>query len=321
MAGSVHILVFFSSCCMTCMLFCSIVLAEHSRNENPTPGSIGPGQSPVLTESSQTCDGFLTFTTQPPYNNLESIPLVLSSDESETNKTSPVTEYSTLESNSFHTIPIRCSSSGQCDQMNSSYIIGQGDTYNSTADVIYQWLTSCQVLIDQKGYNAYEDLRVGDTMPVPIRCACPTREQIYQKELVENKLSSNDSYKYPNIRVLLAPGESPSPDSGAGEPPSPDLGPGEPPADLEGGGSGQDPAVKAPMNEPTSPTSKSNNTWKYIVGTIGTLIFAVCAWGILAFKCKLCGKVEINIFRSTKKKKKELNQFSTLEQQSKAGPN
>ncbi|KAK4791001.1 hypothetical protein SAY86_031414 [Trapa natans] len=96
MAGSIHSFIFFSSCCMTCMLFCSIVLAEQSRDENPTPDSIGPGQSPTLTEPSQTCDAFLTFTTQPPYNNLESIPLLLSSDASEINKTSPVTEYSTL---------------------------------------------------------------------------------------------------------------------------------------------------------------------------------------------------------------------------------
>ncbi|KAK4791380.1 hypothetical protein SAY86_031793 [Trapa natans] len=140
--------------------------------------------------------------------------------------------------------------------MNSSYIIGQGDTYNSTADVIYQWLTSCQALIDQKGYNAYEDLRVGDTMPVPIRCACPTREQIHQSMayLLTNAAIPEKrtiSMSRANTRLLLAPGESPSPDFGAGESPSPDLGAGESPApDF---GAGESPSPDFGPGEPPSP--------------------------------------------------------------------
>ncbi|RZC87044.1 hypothetical protein C5167_041976, partial [Papaver somniferum] len=63
-------------------------------------------------------------------------------------------------------------------QANSSFVIPTSqDTYFSIANNTYQGLSSCDSLIDENIYNV-TSLLPGYELRVPLRCACPTSNQI-----------------------------------------------------------------------------------------------------------------------------------------------
>ncbi|KAI4308366.1 hypothetical protein L6164_031457 [Bauhinia variegata] len=75
-------------------------------------------------------------------------------------------------------VPVNCSctGSGLYYQHNSSYVLKRNETYLSVSGSAFQWLTTCQALMAQNTYGE-RDLRPGDNLRVPLRCACPTSKQ------------------------------------------------------------------------------------------------------------------------------------------------
>lgn len=75
-------------------------------------------------------------------------------------------------------VPVTCSCSGQYYQANTSYVYNSpSETYFTIANVTYQGLTSCNALKRENPYGIL-DLVLGLNLQVPLRCACPTKEQI-----------------------------------------------------------------------------------------------------------------------------------------------
>lgn len=91
-------------------------------------------------------------------------------------------------------MPINCSCSGQYSQANTSYTIKQGDSYLIVANNTYQGLSTCQALQNQNNVST-RNLDVGMEITVPLRCACPTRNQTSDgvKYLLSYLVRSGDS--------------------------------------------------------------------------------------------------------------------------------
>ncbi|CAA3007431.1 lysM domain receptor-like kinase 4 [Olea europaea subsp. europaea] len=75
-------------------------------------------------------------------------------------------------------VPVTCSCSGQYYQANASYVSQVVDeNYFTIAKNSYQGLTSCSALMRENPYGEL-DLFQGLKLQVPLRCACPTKQQI-----------------------------------------------------------------------------------------------------------------------------------------------
>ncbi|XP_058081886.1 lysM domain receptor-like kinase 4 [Magnolia sinica] len=123
-----------------------------------------------------TCQSYLIFRSQPPYNTPSSISSLLSSDPSQLSSINSFSDNETIQTNKQVIVPVNCSCSGQYSQYNSSYSIKSGDSYLIVANDTYQGLSTCQALQAQNRYSPTE-LIVGMEIRVPLRCACPTRNQ------------------------------------------------------------------------------------------------------------------------------------------------
>jgi hypothetical protein len=75
-------------------------------------------------------------------------------------------------------VPVNCSCEGQYYSSNTMYIVtsGAGGTYFSIASNIYQGLSTCNALRSVNQYGDY-NFHPGLELHVPLRCACPTRNQ------------------------------------------------------------------------------------------------------------------------------------------------
>lgn len=71
---------------------------------------------------------------------------------------------------------MNCSCEGQYYWSNTTYILNQDDTYFAVARNIYQGLSTCNALRLVNSYGDYS-LKPGMELKVPLRCACPTRNQ------------------------------------------------------------------------------------------------------------------------------------------------
>ncbi|KAF9590065.1 hypothetical protein IFM89_030377 [Coptis chinensis] len=89
-----------------------------------------------------------------------------------------ITDVEKIPTNRLIIVPVtNCSCSGQFYQHNSTYDLKYStETYFSLANNTYQGLTTCQSLINQNPYDARK-LVVGTQLSIPLRCACPTRNQ------------------------------------------------------------------------------------------------------------------------------------------------
>ncbi|KAG2724712.1 hypothetical protein I3843_01G028000 [Carya illinoinensis] len=123
------------------------------------------------------CQGYLTFRSQPPYNSVSAISALLASDPSQLSQINSVSETATFETNKLVLVPVNCSCSGYYYQANASYVTKTNDTYLLIANNTFQALSNCQALQNQNSYGA-RSLPSGATINVPLRCACPTKNQI-----------------------------------------------------------------------------------------------------------------------------------------------
>ncbi|KAJ8567196.1 hypothetical protein K7X08_019404 [Anisodus acutangulus] len=123
------------------------------------------------------CRAFLIFRSLSPYNSVSSISKILSSDPDEIVHINNISRSGILDQNQELIVPVNCSCSGQYYQADTSYVISSKyDTYFLIANNTYQGLSTCSALVHENIYNAL-DLVPGLNLRVPLRCACPTRDQ------------------------------------------------------------------------------------------------------------------------------------------------
>ncbi|KAK4416275.1 protein LYK5 [Sesamum alatum] len=123
------------------------------------------------------CKAFLMFRTKPPYVSVSSISNLTSSDPMEFARINNISSSAVLPPDVAVIVPVTCSCSGQYYQANTSYFRHDVDTYFTIANDTYQGLTTCNALRHQNPYGEF-DLFSGLKLQVPLRCACPTQEQI-----------------------------------------------------------------------------------------------------------------------------------------------
>ncbi|KAF3959310.1 hypothetical protein CMV_015868 [Castanea mollissima] len=148
----------------------------------------------------QSCQAYLTFRSQPPYNSVSSISALLASDPSQLSQLNSVSETETFPTNTLVLVPVNCSCSGDYYQKNTTYVVKKDDGYLLIANNTYQGLSTCQALQKQNNISA-TNISVGERLTVPLRCACPTKNQ------------SDAGVKY-LLSYLIVPGDDVSTISG-----------------------------------------------------------------------------------------------------------
>lgn len=191
-------------------------------------------------------------------------------------------------------VPVACSCSGSYYQANTTYVIQSLNTYLSIANSILRGLATCQALQVQNSNLSSDSLFVGTRINVPLRCACPTKNQtddgvkyllsyvISEGQWVEmissmfgvdtmqtleaNSLSVQDPTIFPNTTLLVPLQNTPTSFNVLAPPPPPP------------------PAQQPPSNPLTPPPGgSSNKTWIYaVIGTLGGLLLALAS-GFLLF--------------------------------------
>ncbi|KAG8377719.1 hypothetical protein BUALT_Bualt08G0062000 [Buddleja alternifolia] len=119
------------------------------------------------------CKAFLIFTAKPPYNTVPAIAALTSSDQSELAKINNVTNFTVFPTHQEVIIPINCSCSDGYYSSSTTYNIPtEHETYFTIANNTFQGLSTCSAL---KQANSYDSR--SHKLRVPLRCACPTRQQ------------------------------------------------------------------------------------------------------------------------------------------------
>ncbi|XVF61954.1 hypothetical protein PTKIN_Ptkin08bG0176700 [Pterospermum kingtungense] len=235
----------------------------------------------------RSCESYLVFRPQPLYSNVTSIANLLSSDPSQVAEINEVSETATFETNQLVIVPVNCSCSGNYSQANTTYTVKSGDSgYFVIANNTFEALSTCQAIQNQQPGIPSQNLSIGLRITVPLRCACPTRNQTAaginylltyliaegdtvsgisqlfgadnETTLEANQLSASDLINF--FTSLLVPLQ---------DPPSKITVPSPPPSSP--------PPPASPVNPP--PSGSSSKTWVYVlVGVLGggALIFVVC---------------------------------------------
>lgn len=127
---------------------------------------------------SPSCQAYLTFRSQPPFDSVSSISNLLAADPSELSQLNSVPVDTTFEPDKMVLVPVNCSTSGSGPyyQANASYVVQSGDGFFVIANSTFQGLSTCQALQAQNNVTA-TNLSIGMRISVPLRCACPTKTQ------------------------------------------------------------------------------------------------------------------------------------------------
>ncbi|KAL6012413.1 lysM domain receptor-like kinase 4 [Asimina triloba] len=256
---------------------CSLALAQQLYTEPANAACPNAESSTSLlgyrcNGQNPTCQAYLIFRSQPPLNTPNSISTLLSADPFQISSINSVSNDEIIATNKEVIVPVNCSCSGQYYQHNSSYTTASGDGYFIIANSTYQGLSTCQALGEQNR-NPTTELRPGMEIRVPLRCACPTRNQSSdgvkyllsysvtwkdniwgvsqrfgvstQSCLDANGLSEAESTIYPFTTVLV-PLQNPPTVLMTIAPPPPQPSP-------------------PPPNSSTEPENSSKKTWVYVV--------------------------------------------------------
>ncbi|KAL2348464.1 hypothetical protein Fmac_002464 [Flemingia macrophylla] len=125
--------------------------------------------------ANRSCQAYLTFRSQPIYNSVSTISTLLGSDPSQLAKINSVSLNETFETDKLVLVPVNCSCAGEYYQTNTSYVFQNAETYFLIANNTFEGLTTCQALENQNHNPA--DIYPGRKLSVPLRCACPTKNQ------------------------------------------------------------------------------------------------------------------------------------------------
>ncbi|XVE90342.1 hypothetical protein DITRI_Ditri20bG0069900 [Diplodiscus trichospermus] len=131
----------------------------------------------------RSCQSYITFRAEPPYyTTAVSIGYLLEAQPTQISALNNLsTDVSPIPAKSMVVVPVNCSrfsdSNGSYYQHNASYTIKfASETYFSISNDTYQGLTTCQAMEAQNPID-YRELKVNETLLVPLRCACPTARQ------------------------------------------------------------------------------------------------------------------------------------------------
>ncbi|KAM7510249.1 hypothetical protein LguiB_009124 [Lonicera macranthoides] len=139
----------------------------------------GPSPDFLYTCNSEkkSCQAFLIFRSQSPYDSLVTISNLTSSDLTKLTHANNIASNMLLPQYKEVIVPVTCSCSGQYYQANTSYVVETGDNYFTIAFNTYQGLSTCDSLMKENIYSKF-NLIPGSRLRVPLRCACPTSNQI-----------------------------------------------------------------------------------------------------------------------------------------------
>ncbi|XP_044462480.1 lysM domain receptor-like kinase 4 [Mangifera indica] len=127
------------------------------------------------------CQAYLIFRSLPPFNTVASISTLLNSDPSQLSQINGASENATFETNRRVIVPVNCSCSGKYYQANTTYVIQHDNTYFVVvANNTFQGLSTSQALKEQNS-SLTKNLYSGTRLTVPLRCACPTKNQSHVK--------------------------------------------------------------------------------------------------------------------------------------------
>ncbi|XVF42755.1 hypothetical protein PTKIN_Ptkin01aG0389700 [Pterospermum kingtungense] len=144
----------------------------------------------------RSCQSYITFRSEPTYSSAVTIAYLLRAQATQISALNNLSsDVSPIETKSMVVVPVNCSCSGSYYQHNASYTIKlASETYFSISNDTYQGLTTCQAMEAQNPIN-FRDLKVGNELVVPLRCACPTANQIQDgaKYLVSYLVTWDDS--------------------------------------------------------------------------------------------------------------------------------
>ncbi|XP_027362673.1 lysM domain receptor-like kinase 4 [Abrus precatorius] len=229
--------------------------------------------------ANRSCQAYLTFRSQPIYSSVSSISALLGSDPSQLAQINSVSLNDTFDINKLVIVPVNCSCAGEYYQTNTSYVFHNSETYFLVANNTFEGLTTCQALQNQNDNPA--NIYSGRKLAVPLRCACPTKNQTEKgiryllsylvnwgdsvsliserfgvntdTTLEANSLAMTQSTIYPFTTLLLPLHDKPS-NSQTVSPPQT-----TPPPSL------------------SSSSQSSNKTWMYVVVGVVVGVFALIA--------------------------------------------
>ncbi|KAE9614389.1 hypothetical protein Lal_00028178 [Lupinus albus] len=279
----------------------------------------------TCSEVNPSCQAYLTFRAQPLYNSIPSISKLLGSDPLKISEANSVSEETTFETNKLVIVPINCSCVGdKYYQFNTSFVVRNNDNYFGIANNTFEGLSTCQALLDQN-HIPNVDLYVGTKLVVPLRCACPSKNQteegvkylisylvefgddVYQVSerfgvTIDTILEANSlSLQQPTINpftTLLVPLQDKPSSSQTVEPPLP-------------------PPPPPPPPQPSS-NGSSSKTWVYIVvGVVGAFVLILLICSIIVRKHYLTQKRMDSESVSNNFAAKEKAQGKELEEESK----
>ncbi|KAJ6761753.1 LYSM-DOMAIN RECEPTOR-LIKE KINASE-RELATED [Salix koriyanagi] len=130
-----------------------------------------------LCNGPQTCQSFVTFRSRKPYNTPVRIASLLASETSDVVAINNVSAKSAIPPNKMIIIPVTCSCFDNIYKHPAPYTVKENNTYYVIATEIYQGLSTCQAVLSQNYYEV-EEIALGVDTMVPIRCACPSKNQI-----------------------------------------------------------------------------------------------------------------------------------------------
>ncbi|XP_042494950.1 lysM domain receptor-like kinase 4 [Macadamia integrifolia] len=121
-----------------------------------------------------TCQSYLIFRSQTPYYTVSSIAALFGSDPSQLAQINSVSQTWSFQTNQEVIIPVNCSCSGPYYQANTSFN-EQFGVFNVAYNT-YQGLSTCQPIQNQNSISIFPT-NDDQTITVPLRCACPTKNQ------------------------------------------------------------------------------------------------------------------------------------------------
>ncbi|RDY12380.1 LysM domain receptor-like kinase 4, partial [Mucuna pruriens] len=241
------------------------------------------------------CQAYLTFRSQPIYNTVSTISTLLGSNPSQLAKINSVSLNGTFETNKLVLVPVNCSCAGEYYQTNTSYVFQNSETYLLIANNTFEGLTTCQALEHENPNPA--DIYPGRKLVVPLRCACPTKNQTDKGiryllsylvnwgdsvSLISEKFGVNTmttleantltltSIIYPFTTLLIPLHDKPLSSQTVS------------------------PAQRTPPPSPPSSDHGSNKTWVYVV--VGVIVGAVALMSVL------CAVIFFTRYRKNKNK-------------------
>ncbi|XP_016492540.2 lysM domain receptor-like kinase 4 [Nicotiana tabacum] len=240
----------------------------------------------------RSCQSYLTFRSQTPFTSVASISSLLGADPLELSQLNSVAQNATFDTNQMVLVPVTCSCAGQYYQTNTSYVIKKDDTFLTIANNTLQGLSTCHA-INAENKEQATNLILGSRINVPLRCACPTKNQTddgtkyllsylvtsgefvslisgkfgadTRATLAANGLSENDATIFPFTTLLVPLLNPPLSSQVVGNSPPP-----------------------PPPSAPTSPAvpvsnNGSKKTWIYVVvGVVGGVV-ALSLLGVVIF--------------------------------------